>query len=147
MHPSATRWSCQGPNENPHARCNFSLIVIVYVSLDWWLWQVDYLNIANQIYHLLLLVCQSVVWIALQFMDNFGQFIFRLKEHIILKFWVTTGPLILALAEGLGGPLGFKIPFIYKMVWHFTIGSVVWMLELSKVGCKYLSGWMNNCSI
>ena len=25
---------------------------------------------------------------------------------------------------------------IYKMVWHLTIGSAVWMLELSKVGCK-----------
>ena len=25
---------------------------------------------------------------------------------------------------------------IYKMVWHLTIGSVVWMLELSKVCCE-----------
>ena len=25
---------------------------------------------------------------------------------------------------------------IYKMVWHLTIGSAVWMLELSKVGCE-----------
>ena len=25
---------------------------------------------------------------------------------------------------------------IYKMVWNFTIGSAVWMLELSKVVCK-----------
>ena len=27
---------------------------------------------------------------------------------------------------------------ISKMVWHFTIGSAVWMLELSKVGCEDL---------
>ena len=28
---------------------------------------------------------------------------------------------------------------ILKMVWHFTICSVVWMLELSKVGCEDLA--------
>ena len=32
---------------------------------------------------------------------------------------------------------------ISKMVWHFTIGSVVWMLELSKVGCKDLASSEN----
>ena len=32
---------------------------------------------------------------------------------------------------------------ISKMVWHFTIGSVVWMLELSKVGCEDLASSEN----
>ena len=32
---------------------------------------------------------------------------------------------------------------ISKMVWHFTICSVVWMLELSKVGCEDLASSEN----
>ena len=30
---------------------------------------------------------------------------------------------------------------IYKMVWHLTIGSAAWMLELSKVGCEDFVFW------